>query len=225
MAITFGGQVDNTSFGSGSSQTTAFAISGTDTILWVGVLAQKGSNTDYVTGVTYNGVSMTQLGQVANNANVRIYLYYLINPASGTNNIIVSCSASMDYIETIATYYNGANQTGVPDASVSTGPNTSTSITTTLTTIADNCWLVGMYRNEFGNFTAGSNTTIRNSTSSQVMADSNSAQTPAGSKSMTLTFGGSVSVSGIMASFAPSIASVLGKNTFAFQAVNRSNTY
>lgn len=56
------------------------------------------ANASNVTGITYAGVAMTlSTSQIYNADNVKVYQYYLINPASGANNIVVSYDASVDY--------------------------------------------------------------------------------------------------------------------------------
>lgn len=180
----------------GSTHTFSHTCSGANRILFVsGRNYCSSTASDVVTGVTYNGVAMTRLTAyalyVAGATADWDYVYYIIAPATGANNIVVSCSATSNaYFRGHS--YTGVKQTGFPDASASAYSGTGTSITSTLTTIADNCWLVGLHDNEQNIQTAGANTTIRNITNSGIISvDTNSAQTPAGSKSMSSSWSGS----------------------------------
>src|SRR3972149_3113909 len=66
---------------------------GADRILVVGVSIRNGSS-QTVSSVTYNGVAFPPvLGGVATNGTVlRNELWYLLNPATGTNNVVVTLS-------------------------------------------------------------------------------------------------------------------------------------
>lgn len=195
--------VDATSSGSASatSVTVAHTCSGSDRILFVGLWVQI--NSDVVTGVTYNGVAMTQVGKVVNAGTEALYLYMLVAPASGTNNIVASKTGS-ELIQLGAASYTGAKQTGQPDAST-TNTGSGTSLTTSVTTVADNSWLI-LSAKHTGAASAGTNTTLRIDQSGNGQAsiyDSNAAQTPAGSKSLQTTTGASQTYAHVMASFSP----------------------
>ena len=171
-----------------STNTVSYTTTGSNLYLVVGTLIQ-GSFT--CTGVTYNGVAMTQLTSV--DASVvsggeTNYLFGLANPASGAHNIVASFSGATTNA-VLATSYTGAQQTTAVEAS-----NTSASSgTISVTTSTNNDWLVGFAR-AGGNTTAGSNTTIRGAASNISMMDTNAAQTPAGAYSLNFTgTGGNVS--------------------------------
>ena len=110
--------------------------------------------------------------------------WYLDNPATGTHNIVWTTTADM---YGFGASYTGIAQTGVLDSSNTGGNATATSLTVSTTTVADNCWLTG-FAYTASAATMGSNTTSRGNTASILyVIDSNSPQTPAGSKSMTVT--------------------------------------
>jgi len=194
--------------GTNTTATQAHTCTGDNRILFTSVLTFKsGDDTDRLTSITYNGVAMTQIGSTMNHTSgVNIYLFYLIAPSTGANNIVCTCDATMDEIDLRSASYTGAKQSGVPDASVSNGPTASqTSFSQSVTMTEDNCWLVGSWRNNAGAWTVGTNTYGRVDNSgadSMVLIDSNSSQGTAGSKTMTATCS-SATVGGIMASFAP----------------------
>jgi len=119
-----------------------------------------------ITGVTYNGVAMTQIrGYVAftggiEDANDQI-VFGLVNPASGANTVSVSRATSA-YDVCDAVSYEGVSQTGQPEATAeNTISGTNTELTLTVTVATANSWLVaGCASNYNGDsFTAGSGTT------------------------------------------------------------------
>jgi len=205
----------------GSSQTgTSLSFShtctGSDLILFVGVRIVTGGVED-VTSVTYNSVPMVLVDKAQNPANSQwIYLYYLIAPTTGANNVTVNSTSSTQKIM-YAVSYTGARQSGVPDA-WSTTTNSNASVAGTVRTIADNCWLTGMLIAAGTGLAAGANTTLRGTVSSFAkMWDTNAAQTPAGSYSLNATTsGGTPGFAVITASFAPVGAALPTSGFFNF---------
>lgn len=186
MAIAF--DFGSTGTASATSVTVAHTVSGSDRILLTGVTTGDGSSQgdDVVTGVTYNGVSMTRINTVVNTGNTsRSYLYYLLAPATGTNNVVASLSTSRRVRASSASYTGVGN--GQPDAS-NTATDSSNPYSISVTTVADNCWVVGFDGNGAGEaITAGTSTTARGgSGTTGMIGDNNAAKTPAGS--VTLNF-------------------------------------
>lgn len=211
MAIAFDTFSDGTS-GTATSITWTHTTAGTDRILFVGALGHS-DGTDNITGATYNSVAMTLSTKSKGNLDRYIYLFYLKNPASGANSVVVSASSSTE-IYGVSTSYTGALQTGGMDASVST-TGTGTSLTSTLTTVADNCWTVLSGWGSGVAPTAGTGSTARTAGIPRLF-DNNAAITPAGSTSMTINLSSSVAVTTQMASFAPAPTATSGKNFLAF---------
>lgn len=82
------------------------------------IVVAVGTNGNVVTGVTYAGVSLTQVGSYsADGASNGITTWVLANPASGSNNVVVSTSASATIYCEICSY-TGVNQTTPVGASV-----------------------------------------------------------------------------------------------------------
>jgi hypothetical protein len=204
MAIAFDAASSGIKNNSAStSLTVAHTCSGENRILFVALTTCL--NADPCTGITYNGTAMTRIDYIAPYSNGNTELWYLINPDSGTHDIVASYS-SRNYVWFTAASYTGALQSGVPDASAKASSPSSYTITGTVTTVADNCWVV---MSAFGNsagHTAGSGTTIRatNPTDGrQSIADSDSAKTPAGEVTLTVNCTGDC-VGSVTASLAPS---------------------
>lgn len=186
MAIVFDAAT-NPSLVSAASITYAHTCTGTDRILFVGVFARNQT----VSSVTYAGVTMTEVGARVGpqgGANDYISMFVLPNPASGSNNVIVTIAGSAVLISG-AVSYTGAAQTGQPDAYTDNDNTTESTTTTTVTTVADNCWVMGMVRaGTSGTTTAGTGTTQRANTAGYFqMYDKNGPVTPAGSASIITT--------------------------------------
>ncbi len=204
MAIAFD-TASGSAAGIANSLTWAHACTGAD-ILWVGVTIT--TSNDEVTGVTYNGVPMT-LG-LYDSFTWSKYLFYLLAPAAGAHDVVVSVSAFRN-IAAAAASYSGARQSGVPDATATASGVGVTSRTATLTTVADNCWSVLFAGDESADAEtlAGTGSTRRFETHGAAFGangaffDSNGAITPAGSYGMTFTQVSPATLHGIAASFAP----------------------
>lgn len=202
MAIAFDAAT-NPALANSTSLTYSHTCTGSDRILYVSVMMRNMT----ITGVTYNGVSMTEIGsRVLIGNNDYLAHYYLIAPATGANNVVVSGSAS-NIIISGATSYTGCAQSSQPDANNNRAVTTTSTLTTSLTTVADNSWAVLSARgNSTGNTTAGTGTTQRANTNGYMqMYDGNGAVTPAGSTSLNTTQT-SQPIVHLMASFAPAAA-------------------
>lgn len=141
--------------------------------------------------VTYAGVTMTASSfspqSLPTDATVKVYFYYLLNPATGSNNVVVTFATAPDEINTNAVSYSGVGS--VPQDFNTSG--TSTSATLTTTTTVDNSWLVGCFRNNNnGDGAAGTGTTKRSFVAGQNgFYDTGGAKSPTGSYSIISTFG------------------------------------
>ena len=96
-----------------------------------------------VTGITYNGVSMTLVeAQSPNWSTVNnVVLYYLLSPAVGTNNISVTQTGS-SYLYCAGGTYANVMQQEPESVSTSRAKNV-TSLTASLTTSSSGDWLIG----------------------------------------------------------------------------------
>lgn len=210
MAIAFDAAVDGSLVNPGTSLTWAHTTTGSDRILFVGVFGDNkaGDATgNKITGVTYNGVALTEIGRILEENGDQtsdrwVYLWALGNPASGANNVVVSASASI-VIAGQSVSYTGASSTGIPDASQTNhvvAPNTTFGVT--LTPVASNCWGVKVSKNTFGTPSAGASTTARVTNSNGMgMFDSNG--TISGATTLTTTTVSNAGFGGVMASFKP----------------------
>ncbi len=184
----------------------SYTVTGGSTLLVVVISGD--TSTDKITGVTYNGVSMT-LGDKCSNAGGRwLYLYYLLSPGVGAHNVVVSASPA-SFMAVVAADYAGVNTSGQPDAATSGGQSSaSSSQTVTLTTVANNCWTLLGFAGYNANLppTAGTGSTRRVFQANfglPALFDSGGPITPAGSYSMTAAYGGSNNSGAVMVSFSP----------------------
>lgn len=217
MAIAFDTKTAFTFNAAATNITYSHTVTGSDTILWVGVSILA---TATIGAVTYNGTSMTQFGGGSvGTAAIKDYLFYLIAPTTGTNTVSVSQNTSTQ-ITSCSASYTGVAQTGQPDATSLGGPTTTASYSQSVTSVADNCFAI-LYGNASSGsaITAGTNTTVRNqpevSFCGAYMVDSAAAQTPAGTFTLAFT-SASQSVAGCMASFKPIASAVANTNFLSF---------
>lgn len=138
--------------------TFSHTCSGSNRILFLIIAGSSGSQP--ASAPTYNGVAMTQIGTEQEISGMRTSIWYLVNPAEGTNTVSVTHGGGSGAIVTAS--YTGASQTGVPD-SVGFNAGIVSSLTVTTTVVAENCWLWGGFNDIGGTITAGSGTTERHS--------------------------------------------------------------
>ena len=164
-----------------------------------------------ISAVSYNSLALTKiLDYDYTSPTGNGELWYLIAPATGANTVSITHSGS--YTVAVSGSYTGVNQTGFPDASdtQTSGAGDVTTLTSTVTTVADNCWLVAGTTNEGAALTAGSGAYLRQVGSNAAVAlfDSNSAITPAGSSSMTVDHTPTEAMAMGMVSIAPGTTTV-----------------
>jgi hypothetical protein len=205
MAIAFDTSTDGGLSVAVTSKTFSHTCTGTNLAL---IVSFFGEASDNVTGVTYNGVAMTRMGFIDPGGGDRFeFMYGLLNPATGANNVVISfSSSSATYAQSSS--YTGVKQTGLPD-NVTTQANASaSSSTTTLTPVASGCWLVMGSRTGGITVTAGAGTTMRQTTAAngQNLCDSNG--TVSGSSSLVQNYSPSSTSGCVMISMAPVSAPV-----------------
>lgn len=191
-----------------TSLTFAHTCSGNSRILFV-MGSDKANSTTVVTGITYNGTALTQINSLVGNANLNdraISLWYLVNPSSGANNVIVSASESVS-LRFSAISYSGVRMINQPDGSDTSTGDTVGSISTDITTTADNCWMLMFGKDQAGTntYTSSTGDTMRLATDAggHFVVDTNSEISPAGSNTMTVSCGNNIKVGVLAASFSP----------------------
>lgn len=145
----------------GTSRTWSHTCTGTNLVLVVGTMTQSGS--DVVTGITYNTIAMTRATLSTLASAGTTYLYTLVAPSTGANNVVASLSSSVSS-GFLSASYTGCAQTGQPDESNSGTSTAAGSVTVSIGSQAAGSWIVGVANANLGSasgYIAGSNTTIR----------------------------------------------------------------
>ena len=185
MAITFGNTSEN-----GSQGTTSWAHNSNGDFLLVGVNETANS----ISGVTYNGVSMTQIGTTFNYATIGRYISYwgLVAPASGSNTIAITGGANQN---AGATSISGVLQTSVAAAATGYASNSTTSspATVSVTTTVDNAYVVGFgFAISYTTIGTGTTDILNVHDANARMVRSTSAITPTGASSVNINMNGSL---------------------------------
>lgn len=201
MAIAY----DTQTIGANSTTPVSHTCTGSNRLLIVGVLI--GDTTTTVSTLTYNSVSLAQANR-RTSTNMGVELWYLANPASGANNIALTLSAAQDY-KIFALSLTGVHQASPLDAN-NTGTG-STDPSVSVTTVADNSWVVDIVASFGSDLVVGAGQTQRINTTwlggdLYGSASTEGPKTPAGAVTMSWTQTDSEWVS-CAASFAPATAS------------------
>ena len=205
MAIAFDA-ASSSSQVSGTTLTWSHTCTGSNRFLIVS--AYGGADGTDISGMTYAGVAMTFVAKAqypANNSYVHVY--YLIAPATGANNVVVSYTPN-SRMAGVATSYTGVKQSGQPDSYNTKTQAGASTITQTTTVVATGCW--GYAAEEGSNVTyattigQGVITTMRGGYDDAIgVGDSNG---PIGTGSQTLGLGTAAPASHrgmVVLSFAP----------------------
>jgi hypothetical protein len=205
--ITYDNAADGGNNG-GSTATLSYSYtvgSGANRLLVVNLIGDTAA--DDISSVTYGGAPMIFLGKIqAPSANNWQYLYYLLNPSSGSHNVVITAGSSHYLISQAASWYN-VKQTSQPDAlTTNVAPTANTSVTTSLTTVAAGSLVVeGLW--SYGHLGAGAGATAMIIDAAiggaGIFASSGSPVSPAGNVSMTTISDGTQSTGVVMASFSP----------------------
>ncbi len=211
MAIAFDSSSNGT-IATGTSITFSHTCSGIDRILFVLSFDDTGGSSA-VTGITYAGSAMTKITGIQVSADMWITMWYLINPNTGANNVVISAGSSVLLCGTSQSY-TGAKQSGVPDASGSSAAS-GISATQSVTTVANNCWTIAILKTGIiKTITPNSGTTNRTIQDALWGADSNGVITPPGSTSLGGSWTTSTNYAIIVASFAPSAVAAVRRRAF-----------
>lgn len=113
---------------------------GSNRILMVGISYRNGDS-ETVSAATYGGQAMTQVGTAQVSANTapdgRIYIYYLLNPPTGSNTLQVNWNSALDQGSVIgAVTYAGVDQT-TPLRAFASASGISTAPAATVTSAAN----------------------------------------------------------------------------------------
>jgi len=218
MAIAVDSRGTN-SAGTTNPYTFNHTTAGSDRLLVVDVLLNS-TRSDNVTGVTYNGTSMTRRYhlQAANSRAAGMYAYYLAAPSTGTNTVSVA-KTTTNNSSCCAGSYTGVDQTTPINVSATAAVDNTTPISTSITTTVSGCWMVGLLYNSnwnlalTGSLTTGYQTPLPSNAG--VMADSDGSLGAAGSYSGGENAGAGWLMLGLLG-IAPASGATTNSNFFAF---------
>jgi hypothetical protein len=137
MAVTFDavGPSSAGTSATGTSLTWSHTCTGSNRLLVVGVaVGTTSSDASFVTTATYNGVAMTSASKVHSNnqTNGYIQMFYLVNPATGSNTVAITNNVSCD-LAGGSVSFTGADQStplGTPVTNFGDGTSGSVSVPT-----------------------------------------------------------------------------------------------
>jgi hypothetical protein len=126
-----------------STITLSFTVGGS---LSNSILVAKAHNrtSELPTGATYNSVAMTEVTGARSDDTGNgetTTTWYLINPASGTHNLVVTYAGGPDYKVLGAISLQGVDQSNPIDAATHL-EGTGTAVSTSITTVNDNAWII-----------------------------------------------------------------------------------
>ena len=194
-AVAFDNSADSTWQSNVSSYTYSHTNTGDHLIMLVWVFHLEATDLDRdVSGITYNSVSLTEVRSEDSGADVAGSVWYLLNPATGSNTIAVTLVGNNLSTVSQVVSLTGANQ-ATPEADNGQFLSSGTSVTTSVTTIADNAWVVdGVALHTLNVLTVDAGQTERENSNNASNAESGMStegpNTPAGSVSLTWTDGG-----------------------------------
>lgn len=198
MAITFNSGVTYEVIQTSSNfQDSVTAPALTEGLMTLVATSGNGSQNNRPDSATFNGDAFTRhaTSTVALNGYSAGAIFSLVNPDAVTANVVVTLLASISGRKEFGVmFWEGVDQTTPVNASNGEQTTTGTSKTISVTTTVDNSWLVGGFKSDTNNLTAGSNTTFPtlangggNQLNSTRYAHSTGANTPTGSYSLNAT--------------------------------------
>ena len=196
----------------GNTQTISSYVvaSGSDRLLVSGAGLQGGPliSTVFNTTETLTWDKEQQRGGAANTANISSR----IAPSVTTANIVGVMTGSAGLWDLFAANYTGCKQSSQPDSTGSADTASGTGLSYTVTTVADDCWIVTTVTNYGGTTVDGTNYTKLQETRAGIdFGDSNGSVGAAGAKTVSMTWP-SGSGCAASASYAPSVPPVTTLN-------------
>lgn len=187
MAITFD---TNTAIQVVNNISVTYPITITDSVSEV-IFIESIAVGDDVTTATCGGVSCPLLTTIQQGTDSVLFVHYLVNPPTGTSNVVVTQSVSGFIVSAAKVYKSDTNliSVGTPQTGTDGSANTSHSSSVTIT---KGGWAVGFMREDTGfSFTAGSATTTRITNTGNGLHSIDSNGHTSGTHTFAGTYGGS----------------------------------
>jgi hypothetical protein len=145
MAIAFDNATDGGNVNPGTSLTFSHTMgAGANGLILACYNGDTFGGADDFTSDVFNSVALALYKKItsATGGDRMSYIDGLLGPSSGAHNDVISCSSS-HVIQGGAASYTNVRQTAQPDASVTNfSAQGATSLTTSITTTVDNCWVI-----------------------------------------------------------------------------------
>ncbi len=156
-----------------TSTSWSHTVTGSNTYLMVFGQTSVTGGASFISGVTYNGVAMTQLLSIQSSAALDyLWYFYLPNASTGAHNIVVSVNSS-NYGQFVAASYTGVAQVSPIDTSGTTDLGVgSGNLTKTLSPTVTGDWFISGYA-----FGGGGSTNPTSSDSTRRIIDFSGAST------------------------------------------------
>ncbi len=195
MAVAFDASGGST-VANASSLTYSHTCTGSNLTLYVS--AVSGAASRPVSGITYNSVAMTLVTSTSDANGNQFYLYALISPSTGANNVVVSVSGGTVPISSQSASFTGTNQSNISTVKGTSGGNNTGTGSQSLTSTVDNsAMFAAVFAATSEILTAGSGTTKilytagSNADGLCIYDSSPLLITPSGSKTLNWAFGAS----------------------------------
>jgi hypothetical protein len=135
--------------GSGTSLTFAHTVGvGSDRAIVAGMqVYESPAGSDCVSGVTYAAVALSELGRVTHATHAGVELWGLQAPATGANNVVISCSATTDELIGGSVSFTGVDQSTPFGTAGTAAPGAVTTITQDIASATDDMVIdaMGLY--------------------------------------------------------------------------------
>lgn len=215
--------LDNTSSGRNSTGTiTVSHVMGTvsNGVLYVMTSAQDSNHANFpVTTILYGLQSMTKVRSDEAAGNNRTEIWRLINPTSGTANIVATVTGSVGEFALIGISLSGVDQTTPTDAQNGTSGNSS-GPSVSVTSVTDNAWFLTMGSAEatFSSNGTGQTTiaTLTDQSYENARGTYEGPKTPAGSETQNFTISSGQSWAISSVAVRPVASASVNSNFFMF---------
>ena len=228
MSISFDNAVDGGINFGGTTQSWTHACganSNSTGLLLVYCYGDSVTNTSTsLTGVTYNGVVMTQYGApIAVPSDRWFYLFYLYGPSTGSNTVTINASTSI-VLAGQSVSYLGVLQNSFPDALTSNLSGGSTTLSSPVTTQAPNSWVLLCGKNTSFTPTITTGTQRLSSSDNLCSGDSNGGLSSGTTETLVMTNNGTTVCGVYSFSIAPALE-ITRSTASAFPLSNSTSTY
>lgn len=195
--------IDSKNNGS-SAFSSSLSYSHTCTGINLGLVVSVATDSATVTA-TYNSVSMTEINHRVVTGGFIVYAFLLVNPSIGSNSISISASGASQ-VSACSVSYTGINQSGQPDNSTTAAISSNVTLSSSLTPIANNCWVIEAVGNDSSTVMAGAGTTLEAQEATFhvcTILDTNAAVSPPTSTTLVATTGAADNKASVIFSLSP----------------------